>query len=55
MYSDHSGVKGIIIGFAVGSVMLVSLLTMWYLGGFATGVWIDGCPDVVAAHEPSPA
>ena len=37
-------------GTAVAIVSAAALAVAWLSIGFKTDVWIDGCPDVVAAH-----
>ncbi len=51
MYTDRYGKFTCnIAGFFAGLAALAILLVAWGWGGFATGVWVDGCPDVVAAY-----
>lgn len=54
MNSNNHSIKSILAGFTVSFIMLAILFPVWGYIGFATGVWVDGCPDIVAAHEPSP-
>jgi hypothetical protein len=42
--------KSALAGSFVGLAALAILLVAWGGVGFATGVWVDGCPDVVAAY-----
>ena len=47
-------IGNILLGLMTGAITFVVLFIAWGYLGFRTGVWIDGCPDIVAAHEPVP-
>jgi hypothetical protein len=43
-------VIGYLIGITTSIVLLLISFVVWGEIGFATEVWVDGCPDIVAAH-----
>lgn len=54
MKINSYSITGVFVGFIASLITLVTLFGLWAVGGFATDIWVDGCPDVVAAHKPSP-
>jgi hypothetical protein len=46
----YEKLKCALAGSFVGLAVLAILLVAWGWVGFATRVWVDGCPDVVAAY-----
>lgn len=43
-------IKAALVGACAASMALSAFFTGWGSLGIETGVWIDGCPDVVAAY-----
>ena len=39
-----------LIGITTSIVLLLIFFVVWGEIGFATEVWVDGCPDIAAAH-----
>ncbi len=50
MNRSRYSVMSVLVGLIAGIVLLVIFFGVWGASGFATGVWVDGCPDIVAAH-----
>ena len=45
--------KVFLVGSSATLGLLAALSVAWGYLGFNTGIWIDGCPDVVAAYTES--